>query len=172
VATGLALDHSGNAYISGATYSADFPTTPGAWRSQLSGRRDAFIAKFSSTGAHVWSKNIGGIGSDTANGIACDANDNVIVTGSFTYTGNFGGISLASLGAVDGYVAKYASNGNYVWAERLGGASNGVGNGVAVDSLGQVFATGYFQGTTDFGGVSLTSPGTYDSNTFLLSLEP
>jgi hypothetical protein len=136
------------------------------------GGADGFIAKFSSTGGHLWSRNMGGIGSDTANSIACDANGNVLVTGSYTYTGNFGGISLASVGALDGYVAKYSSSGSCVWAKRLGGSSNEVGNDVAVDSLGNVFATGYFQGTTDFSGMSLTSAGTYDSNIFLLRLAP
>ncbi len=92
-----------------------------------------------------------------------------MITGFFVGPADFGGGPLSSSG-MDIFVAKYSSSGTYLWAEGFGGASSDVGNAIAVDGSGNVFTTGYFQGTVDFGGGSMTSQGALDI--FLLKLAP
>ncbi len=92
VAYALAVDSSGNAYIAGGTSSADFPVTSGAFQTQYAGppadatapdsAGDAFIAKFSSTGASVWSTYWGGASADSAYALTLDASGNVYFAGT------------------------------------------------------------------------------------------
>jgi len=74
---------------------------------------------------------------------------------------NLGGALLPNAGANDIFVAKYSSTGTYVWANHYGGIGADSGNAVAVDAAGNVFVTGAFQFTTDFGGGLLTTVATY-----------
>jgi Tol biopolymer transport system component len=86
---GIAIDPAGNAYLTGFTNSADFPTTPGAFRTSYSGSNDAFAAKLSASGASLaYSTYLGGRSSDFSNGIAVDPSGNAYVagqTGSIDY---------------------------------------------------------------------------------------
>jgi hypothetical protein len=81
---GIAVDASGNAYVTGSTASLNFPTIPGAFQPILGGGPyDAFVTKLHSTGAVlVYSSYLGGIDADAGQGIALDANANAYVTGS------------------------------------------------------------------------------------------
>ena len=83
---GIALDASGGAYVTGITYSSDFPTTPGAFQATCgggcSGYADAFVTKLNPTGsALVYSTYLGGTGSDEGQGIAVDTLGDTYVTG-------------------------------------------------------------------------------------------
>jgi uncharacterized protein (TIGR03437 family) len=92
VAYALAVDSTGAAYIAGATSSPDFPTTPSAFQPQYAGppadptapnpAGDAFIAKFSATGAPIWSTYWGGASADIAYGLALDLAGNVYFAGT------------------------------------------------------------------------------------------
>ena len=76
------------------------------------GNTDAFVAKYAAaSGAHMWSRRIGGGGYDYGYGVTVDAANNVYVVGSFDGPANFGGISLTPAGFSDGFVAKYTSTG-------------------------------------------------------------
>lgn len=76
---------------------------------------------------------------------------------------DFGGGALTSAGLFDIFVAKYAgTDGAHQWSKRFGSTSNDAGYGITVDATGDVVATGYFMGSVDFGGGSLTSAGTLD----------
>jgi hypothetical protein len=80
---GIAVDASGNAYVTGSTDSVNFPTTPGAFQPTLGGTYDAFVTKLHSTGAVlVYSTYLGGVDADSGQGIALDANANAYVAGS------------------------------------------------------------------------------------------
>jgi hypothetical protein len=91
-----------------------------------------------------------------------DGSGNIVMTGSFSGTVNFGGSSLTSLGSWDIIVAKYTAGGGHVWSKRFGGTSLDAAYGVAIDGSDNVALTGYFVGGVDFGGGTLTGGGSYD----------
>jgi chitodextrinase len=166
----VAVDSTGNVLVLGVfTGSVDF----GGGALTDSGGYDAFLAKLSPTGSHLWSKAIKSGGTyDWPNAVATDANGNVVVSGNFRFGIDFsGGVLSAVINGVQCfYVAKYSPSGSYVWAERFGGTSSEDGIGIATDSTGHVVSTGFFQGTGDFGGQSLTAAGSTDM--YLLRLDP
>jgi hypothetical protein len=96
--------------------------------------------------------------------MATDINGNIYVCGSFEGTATFGSLgTLTSSGGYDGFVAKLGPNGNWLWATKMGGASGDNINGVSVDSSGNVYIVGYFNGTAGFGSLpALTSSGSSD----------
>jgi hypothetical protein len=158
---GIAVDNSGNVMVTGR-FSG--PVDLGGGTLTSAGAYDIFLAKYSGVnGAHLWSKRLGSTGYDYANGIAVDSNGNVIMTGQFQGTVDFGGSPLTSAGSYDIFVAKYAgSNGSHLWSKRFGSTSSDNGCGIAVDGSDNVILTGAFQGAVDFGGGALTSAGAYD----------
>src|SRR5205823_656608 len=89
---------------------------------------------------------------DGAGGTNC-----IVITGVFTQTVDFGGGPLTSAGAYDIFLAKYSASGTHLWSKRFGGATDDVGQGVAVDSAGNAFVTGMFTNQIDFGGGLLIS---------------
>jgi Beta-propeller repeat len=103
--------------------------------------------------------------------VAVDGNGNVVVAGYFGGTANFGGGSFTSSGGNDIFVAKYASDGSYVWAKRFGGTGSDYGYGVAVDGSGNVVVTGNFTNTVDFGGGPLNA-STSGGDIFLAKYGP
>jgi hypothetical protein len=111
---------------------------------------------------HLWSKRFGdGVG-QRAYSVAVDASGNVIVTGHFWGTVDFGGGALTSAGYNDIFVAKFGSDGAHLWSKRFGDGNNQEAYSVAVDASGNVIVTGDFWGAVDFGGGTLTSAGDWD----------
>jgi len=171
VGFGIAVDGSGNVYVTGYFIgTGDFD--PGAGTANLisSGIQDIFFAKYDASGNYVYAKALGGTSSDFGYGIAVDGSGNVCVTGVFQGTVDFdpgaGTVSLTSAGSYDVLFAKYDADGNYVYAKALGGTGSDFGNGIAVDGSGNVYVTGYFSGTADFdpgaGTANIISAGTQD----------
>jgi hypothetical protein len=112
--------------------------------------------------AGEWARRMGGTGHDIGVATAADASGNVVVTGRFTGTADFGGGPLASAGGFDVFLAKYASDGTHLWSRRFGATGNDLGNGVAIDAAGNVVIVGSFEQTVSFGGGSRTSAGGWD----------
>jgi hypothetical protein len=114
---------------------------------------------------------LGGPSTDLALGIAVDSSGNVYTTGRFHGTVDFdpgaGTKNLTSAGSDDIFVSKLDSVGNFVWAISMGGSNSDQGRGISVDSSGNVYTTGAFQGTSDFdpgaGTANLTSAGDFDA---------
>jgi tetratricopeptide (TPR) repeat protein len=119
---GIALDGSGNAFITGYT------------RSYGAGDNDAFLLKYDTSGNLLWYKTWGGSGSDYGEGISLDASGNAFITGD---TRSYGA------GNYDVFFLKYDSSGNLLWYKTWGGSDNDRGYGIAVDSSGNAFITGY-----------------------------
>jgi hypothetical protein len=163
----VALDPSGavlvTGYFSGTVDFGGGPLTS-------VGGFDAFVAKYSASGAHLWSKRFGSTGNDMTNGVAVDAAGNVVVTGYFVRTSDFGGGAINS-SAWDGdlFVAKYTPAGAHLWSRNFTCNSMDTGTDVAVDASGNVVLTGAFMGAINFGGGTLTSAGQEDG--FVVKLD-
>jgi Beta-propeller repeat len=109
---GIALDSSGDAYVTGTTDSGNFPTTAGAFQSTFGGSYDAFVSKLDSSGsALVYSTYLGGSNRDAGAGIALDSQRNACVTG-YTDSSNFpttaGALQTTYGGFEDAFVSKLA----------------------------------------------------------------
>ena len=126
------------------------------------GGLDIVVAKYDNGGSHIWSQRLGGTGTDLGMNIATGSGGNVVVTGMFEDTVDFGGGPLTSAGVDDIFVAKYDAGGTHVWSQRFGDGTYDYGYGTAVDGVGAVVVTGSFLGTIDFGGGLLTSAGNFD----------
>lgn len=99
----------------------------------------------------------------TIYGIATDSAANIYTTGFLSGTVSFGTCGTCaqtSAGRADLFVAKYNATGVPQWVIRFGGAGDEFGRGIAVDASGNVTVTGYFTGTTSFGGATYTAAGT------------
>ena len=81
---------------------------------------------------------------------------------AFSGTVNFGAGNVTSAGSTDVFVTKLNASGAHQWTTTFGGTSNDLGYGVAVDSSGNVYTTGYFAGTVNFGGGNVVSAGNND----------
>ena len=156
VGQGIAVDGSGNAYVTGLTQSTTFPVTTGAYQtvnnSTLPGEIfNAFVAKLNATGTKlVYSTYLGGGGEDYASAIAVDTLGNAYVTGRSTSgnfpttAGAFQVINHASTSFPDAFVAKLNPTGTaLVYSTYLGGSGFGAsGAAIAVDSSGEAYVTG------------------------------
>jgi subtilisin-like proprotein convertase family protein len=112
-----------------------------------------------------WAFNLGGPGASQAWYSTVDGQGNSYVGGYFNGTVDFdpgpGTVNLTSAGGHDGFLAKYSPQGTLLWTRSMGGSSDDITKRVIIDGTGNVYATGYFNGTADFGGgvtLSTTSP--------------
>ena len=143
--TGLAVDSSGNAFVTGYTDSLDFPIA-GAIQGATGGGVDAFVVKLNPAGnALLYATYIGGSGDDRARGLALDASGNVIITGSTT-SQNFPRVAAYQTifgGGRDAFVTKLNATGNLlVFSTYFGGSGYDSGNAIASDSSGSVYIAG------------------------------
>jgi len=166
--TSVSIDGSGNVLMTGS-----FRGTVNFGGNDLTsaGWNNIFLAKFDGDGHHIWSKHFGAnhIG-ETGNSVSVDGDRNVLVTGKFLGTVNFGGDDLTSEGDEDIFLAKYDSDGNHLWSKRFGADGYDNGQSVSVDGNGNVLVTGYFNGRVSFGGPYFTSFGNH-SDIFLAKFD-
>jgi hypothetical protein len=139
LASGIAVDTGGNAYVAGSTDSTDFPTTPGAFRAVPGG---GFITKLDPAGSSlVYSTYLNApIGA-----IAVDAQGNAYVTGTAgtDFQTTPGAFQPALAGSFDAFVAKLNPPGSgLVYSTYLGGTNEDHGNGIAVNAAGNAYVTG------------------------------
>ena len=158
--SGIAIDAAGNAYVVGTTSSADFPTQ-NAFQPTKGAQQDAFIAKINSSGtALVYATYLGGNNVDEGNGIAVDSAGNAYITGD-TQSTNFpiqSSFRSSNAATVDAFVTKLNPAGSaLVYSTYLGGSGSDYGTGIAVDSSGSAYVTGY-TGSKDFPVVSPIQP--------------
>ncbi|MFT3774684.1 MAG: MopE-related protein [Minicystis sp.] len=158
-ASAVATDAAGNVFTIG--YFAGSMNLGGSTLSSM-GSSDVYVAKFSPTGTHLWSKRFGDSANQIGKHLAVDPSGNVIIIGSFAGTIDFGGGPLTSQGLNDIFVAKLTSAGNHVWSKRFGDSADQTGSAVDTDATGNIVITGYFNGTIDLGAGPLTSLGVAD----------
>lgn len=118
----------------------------------------------------LWAHGAGAAHTDVGQAITVDSEGFIYSTGRFSDTVSFGPLSLTSIGSEDIYVAKHDSNGNWLWAQRAGGVYGDVGQDIAVDSEGNVYITGYFAQTADFGSTNLVCSNR--TEIFVAKLDP
>jgi gliding motility-associated-like protein len=164
--TAISLDNNANIYVSGTvdagiTYFGPYPI-----RSHL---MDMFLVKYDQNGNILWAKQdfasdttsiISGMTLPTSN--ATDKWGNIYVTGYFFDTVLFDSDTLAAPHESCTFLAKYNSNGTLVWAKQSivpSSASFSEAHSVATDASGNVYITGRFKDTIEFGGYMLTNPG-------------
>ena len=177
--TGIALDSRGNVLIAGDFRgTADFnPDSNRSFSLKSGGDFGEFVLKLDTNGGFVWADNfqVGRFGGSNVNGIAVDANDDVIVMGAFSGSVDFDPgkrkLNLPNAGGMDVYVVKLDAAGQLAWARSMGGADNDgyFSGGIAVDGSGGIYVTGSFMQTATFGSQTLTSAG--DEDVFVAKLD-
>ena len=159
-AFGIAVDKSGNSYITGEFQgSANFESTT---LSSTSSLPDIFIARYDASGNVLWAKQAGGSSNAHGRNIAVDGSGMSYVTGEFEGSASFGSTTLSSSGGVDIFVAQFDTSGNVLWVIRAGGNLEERASGIALDGSGNPYISGYFLGQASFGSTTLTSSGSSD----------
>eukprot|EP01041_Mallomonas_annulata_P005482 gene5482-11029_t len=149
---GLAVDGSGNVFMSGYTESVNGIATAGAHQTSFAGGGfDIFLQKFNSSGVRLWGTYYGGTTGEEANQIATDAAGNVYLAGG---TSSATGIASASVhqgsigGASDAFLAKFNGSGVRQWATYYGGTGSESAYAIATDAMGNVYMAGQTASTT------------------------
>lgn len=155
----IVTDNNGNNYVTGWFAGT---ATFGSTNLISSGSMDIFVAKLDANGNWLWVIQAGGTYDDWGSGITTDSSGNCYVTGQFIFNGTFGNTVLTSNGGYDIFVVKLDSNGNWLWAKKAGGTSDDLGSGIAIDSSGNCFVTGYFSSIATFGSTTLSSSGSFE----------
>ena len=169
---GVTVDAFGNVYVCGwFTGTVDL----GGGTLTSAGDQDGFIAKYNAAGALIWSQRFGGPRRDAAYGVAVDPMGNVLVTGRFGQSVDFGGGRRGGKSDWDGFIAKYDPSGGHLWSrcfgddkELEGDFDRDEGFSITVDDRnGAVLVTGHFDGEVNFGGDLLVSQERNSADIFL-----
>ena len=153
--TGIALDASGNIFITGWT-------SGGLDGNSNQGAADILLIKFDNNGTKLWTKQYGSSGDEQGVGVAIDQSGLIYVTG--WTMGNLDGST--GNGKKDIFITKYSTNGTKLWTRAYGTYEIDVSNGVAVDLSGNIYISGYTWGDLD----SETNQGAFDA--FLTKFAP
>jgi uncharacterized protein (TIGR03437 family) len=162
----IAVDSSGDVYVTGMTSSSNFPVTPGAAQSQFGGALsyfgdwygDAFVTKLDPKGATLlYSTYLGGAAADEGTAITIDANGNAYVAGGTESTTFLAGPAAGTYQTTyagptadpnnpdpdgDAFLVKLSPSGSLVWYTYLGGSGNDNATAVALDAAGNIYVAG------------------------------
>ncbi|MDB5033857.1 MAG: hypothetical protein JWQ98_1098 [Chlorobi bacterium] len=147
IASGIAIDNSGNTYL-GGIFTKDI-TFDGNKRGSI-GASDMYLLKLNPEGKFIWGRTPGGnntVGQDAIAALALDSAGNCYITGNYDSTATFGTITVTASRAYEMFVAKYDSSGNALWVRSAGGdGTYHFGQGISVDKAGNSYLTGRFSG--------------------------
>jgi uncharacterized repeat protein (TIGR01451 family) len=171
----IAADSSGNAYVTGYTNSANFPTQ-NPYQAAIAGSDDAFITKLNPSGSGlIYSTYLGGSNSDISYSIAADSNGNAFVAG-VTYSSNFPTQSpyqATIAGSDDAFIAKLNPSGSgLVYSTYLGGSNTEEAHGIAIDDSGSAYVTGRTSSTNFPTKNPYQTVNRDDINAFISKLSP
>ena len=118
------------------------------------GNFDAFVLKLDASGNYIWAKTFGGVLGESALAIDVNSGGDIGISGGFYSTVDFDSgpevYELTSNGSRDIFVLSLNMDGEFQWVNSIGDINNDEGVGVAIDEIGNIIATGDFQGTVDF----------------------
>jgi hypothetical protein len=173
----VAVDAQGQAYISGSTASADFPTASGPFQGADQGLTDTFVMKLDATGSNlVYSTYLGGTGDEIGRSLAIDSAGNVFLVGQtdstdFPTVNAVQGAPAGGSGA-DAFVSKLNPAGSaLVYSTYLGGTDHDVAQGVAVDAVGSAYVVGQTD-SSDFPTVNPILTDAVGTDAFVFKLNP
>ncbi len=169
----IALDSSGNIYVTGVfALTIDFDNSNEVHSMSSTGYQDLFFAKYDNDGNYLWSKQLHASGAwEVGNDIVVDEAGNIFLTGTFQDTADFdpgsGVANMISAGhSRDLFFARYDTDGNYIWAKKIGSSNVESGSSIALDGNGNICLSGYFKDNADFnpgsGVNNLNAAGEYD----------
>ncbi len=167
---GIITDSSENVYITG-TYFGSVSFGPYNISSAI-GDYDIFAAALDANGSWLWAQSAGGNYPDEGRGIDIGPDGNIIISGYFFDSASFGSIDIVSYGGSDIFFAKIDPDGNFLWAVSAGGTVSDIAYSIKIDSAGNIYGTGRFEGTASFGSSSteLISAGSLDA--FIAMADP
>ena len=164
--TDAAFDSGGNVLITGYFSGA---INFGGGDIFFNGGADAFVAKFSPSGTHLWSQGRGGFAGEQGLAIAVDSRDNVLVTGNFFGSTSFGvdafGVAapvLSSPAGMNVFIAKYTPAGAHIWSKSFGGLASDAPYCITTDSAQNILVVGTYASPSSFGGTQLGIRGSLD----------
>lgn len=174
----IKLDSSGNIYLAGSYTYVDFDPGAGDQTLMASGSSGAFIVKLDNNGNFLWVKTLEGTSNKKIIDLELDGSENIYVAGRFQ-----GNIDLnpdstmqdlrVTAGNFDTFVAKYDSNGNYIWGLNYGGTASDTPEKILING-NDLYVGGAFTGTVDLdptSGVSnVVSAGGQDAYLTKLTL--
>jgi hypothetical protein len=160
VPTYIAIDSNGDPYIYGyfRSHNVDFDPSPEHDIHSTHGDYDVFVTKFDSDGFHQWARTWGGTLHDTCGGIGFAESGNVVVSGEFHTSVDFGdGNPITSNGMYDSFVSAHTTDGDFIAARTWGGIESDFATTLHVGLFGDLIICGKFTDTVDFDpGVGVT----------------
>lgn len=122
-----------------------------------------FLANYDSSGNELWVKGASGSSDVEPNDMDVDSLGNIYLTGEMSLTADFGnGVTLPDETSSSSFIVKYDSSGKAVWAKGPTGSGQEIGNGVAVDSLGNIHVAGDHVSGIEFGNGKTVADSTWD----------
>jgi hypothetical protein len=159
----ITRDANNNVIIVGTTVSTNNIATTGAFKTTKAGSKDAFIVKLNASGTRIWGTYFGGNYDDQGEGIAIDADSNIIIIGTTSSSANISstGAHQTSLGGIypmdfDAFIAKFNAQGVRQWSTYYGGTENDYGSGIVINQNRDIFLSGQTRSLNN-----ISTPGSY-----------
>ena len=171
-AKGIAVDGDGNVYVTGAFYgTTEFDAGTGSNEVTSAGSGDAYVLKLDGNGNFVWVQTFGNLSNQSGDAIVCDADDNVIVAGTFQGTVDFdlgtGTQNLAASGSSsDVFFLRLTPAGDFSYVKRFGGTGADIVRKLSADGSNNIYFVGHYSATATFAPgstLNITGEGSTDA---------
>ncbi len=182
VGNSIACDAGGNVVVAGTSDGGTVDYDPGAGVYNVySSNWDAFVCKLDVNGNFNWANVYLGSGYNHGTGVSVDPSGDIIATGDFGSTVDYDlgpgvyNLTASPVSYNDIFICKVTAAGNFVWAKRYGDVNDDGGYSVINDAIGNIYATGWFNGLVDFdaGPATFTlNTGAFVANAYILKLDP
>jgi hypothetical protein len=175
VSNSIAVDASGNIYITGYSYSPVITFGSVTLTPNNGIQSEMFIAKYDPSGNVLWAKSAGGVKGDYGNSVSVDVAGNAYAVGNFESDSIiFGSTTLINTGGSsstsDGFIVKYDPLGNVLWTTLAGGVNEDFPISISTDGTGNSYVAGVFSASITIGSTTLISSGLDDL--FLAKYDP